>query len=94
VSKKSIEPVKKVLDNNKIADDSDELEELVGFKKTLGPRKGGRTPEELKRDFIANMDPASYESPAAFEAAQERIKGMPVGDFDAVLGAIAEDEEE
>lgn len=102
VNKDSLKKVNNVLKSNKIDEDSDELKELSGFKKTLGQRvpeadKGKwfvRNEQKLKKDFIKNMDPSNYSSPEAFKNARQRIMDMPTNDFGKVLAAIGEEEEE
>lgn len=86
--------MKPILEKNGLADDDTEVAEITVFKKTLGERGKGRSPAQLKADFIKMMNPASYDSPEAFKKAQERIKNMSPNDFDAVLSAISDEEEE
>lgn len=100
-SVKSLSRVKNVMSANSIDEESDEVHELMGFKKMLGQRvpeskKGDyyvRNEAKLKADFIKNMNPSNYDSPEAFKAAKERMQKMPTGDFGKVLAAIAEEEE-
>ena len=55
----------------------------------------GRTKEQLKADFIKNMNPANYESAESFHKAQERVKKLSALDFSRMLASIfAEDEED
>ena len=55
----------------------------------------GRTKEQLKQDFIKNMDPSNYASPESFRKAQERIRKLSANDFSRMLASIfTEDEEE
>jgi len=100
-SVKSLARVKNVMKANGIDEESDEVHELMGFKKTLGQRvpesqKGDyyvRNEAKLKADFIKNMNPSNYDSPEAFKAAKERLQKMPTADFGKVLAAISEEEE-
>lgn len=102
VSKGTLKKVNNVLKSNDIDKDSDELQEMTGFKKTLGQRvpeqdKGKwyvRNEQKLKKDFIKNMDPSNYSSPEAFKNARQRIMDMPTSDFGKVLAAIGEEDEE
>jgi len=95
VNKKSLAKVRSIMNTHGLKDDSDEVEELAGFKSTLGQRGKGRSEAELKSDFIANMDVANYSSPEAFKKAVDRMKKMPAADFGKILAAITgEDEEE
>jgi len=84
---------KPVLEKNDLYEDDTEIAEMAVFKKTLGERGNGRNPAQLKADFIKMMNPASYDSPEAFKAAQERIKKMSPQDFDIVLSALSDDED-
>ena len=97
----SLKKVQEVMKANKLSDDSDELKELAGFKKTLGQRvpegKEGeyyvRNKTKLKKDFVSNMNAANYSSPEAFASAKKRIQQMTTADFAKILAAIvAEDE--
>ena len=54
----------------------------------------GRTKEQLKADFIKNMDPSNYASPESFKKAQDRIRKMSANDFSKILASIFADEEE
>ena len=54
----------------------------------------GRTKDQLKADFIKNMDPSNYASPESFKKAQERIKKMSATDFSKILASIFADEDE
>lgn len=99
---KSVAKVKNVLKEHGLTDESDELQELAGFKRTLGQRvpeskKGEfyvRNEAKLKKDFIANMDPSNYDSRDAFEAAKKRMQAMPVSDFGKILAAISDEDVE
>ncbi|MBP5458842.1 MAG: HEAT repeat domain-containing protein [Clostridia bacterium] len=77
--------------------DGETYEQMKSYKKAIGEKKGfGRSPEQVKQDFIKNMSPAKYDSPEAFQKAKERIQKMPVKQFDALLAIVynqAEDEE-
>jgi hypothetical protein len=98
---KSLAKVKNILSTNDIDEDADELHEMTGFKKTLGQRipeaKQGqfyvRNEAKLKADFIANMNPANYDSPEAFKNAKKRLQQMPTADFGKILAAISDEEE-
>jgi hypothetical protein len=99
----SLKKVQNVMKEHGVDEESDELGEMTGFKKTLGQRvpeaKHGefyvRNETKLKSDFIKNMNPANYDSPEAFKKAQERMKKMPASDFGKILAAItAEDDTE
>jgi hypothetical protein len=99
----SLKKVSNILKEHKLDEESDEVGEMTGFKKTLGQRvpeakKGQfyvRNETKLKADFIKNMSPANYDSPEAFKKAQERMKKMPASDFGKILAAItAEDDTE
>jgi hypothetical protein len=100
-SVKSLSKVQKVLGAHKLDEESDEVGEMMGFKKTLGQRipesQHGqfyvRNEKKLKADFLKNMNPSNYDSPEAFKKAKERIKKMPVSDFGKILGALTEEEE-
>ncbi|MBP5458957.1 MAG: hypothetical protein J6Y62_02095 [Clostridia bacterium] len=75
--------------------DEETYEQLKGYKKGLGGKKGrGRTPDQIKQDFIKNMDPAKYGSPEEFRKARERIQKMPAGKFDQILAAVYQEEDE
>lgn len=54
----------------------------------------GRTKEQLKADFIKNMNPSNYASPESFKKAQERIRKLSAQDFSRMLASIFADEEE
>jgi hypothetical protein len=98
---RSLGKVKKVMQAHGLDEESDELGEMMGFKKTLGQRvpesqRGQyyvRNEAKLKSDFIRNMSPANYDSPEAFKAAKERMQKMPAGDFGKLLAAISDEEE-
>lgn len=97
---KSLSKVKNILKAHKLDEESDEVHEMMGFKKTLGQRipesQYGqfyvRNEKKLKSDFIKNMNPSNYDSPEAFKAAKERLQKMPVGDFGKILAAISDEE--
>jgi hypothetical protein len=103
VRKNTLKNVSKILEEYKIADESDEMQELAGFKKEV--RKNSRIPDKdigqyyvrnqtkLKKDFLANMDRSNYDTPQEFEAAKKRISQMSPNEFGKVLAAINEDEE-
>jgi hypothetical protein len=99
---KSVAKVKKVLEDHNLTDESDELQEMAGFKRTLGQRvpeskKGQfyvRNEAKLKKDFIANMSPDNYDSQDAFKAAKKRMQDMPVSDFGKILAAISDEDTE
>lgn len=101
VNTKTLAKVKNVMEANKLTDDSDEMKELAGFKKTLGQRVPEkdvgkyyvRNATKLKKDFLANMDSSNYKDAEAFAMAKKRLQEMPVNDFAKVLAAINEDEE-
>jgi hypothetical protein len=100
----SLKKVSNVMKQHKLDEESDELGEMAGFKKTLGQRIPEakqdsrfyvRNETQLKSDFIKNMNPSNYDSPEAFKKAQERMKKMPTSDFGKLLAAItAEDDTE
>lgn len=100
-SVRSMKKVNNVMKANKLSEESDEVAEMMGFKKTLGQRvpeaqKGQyyvRNEAKLRADFLKNMNPSNYDSPEAFKAAKERIKKMPTSDFGKVLAAISEEDE-
>lgn len=99
-SVKSVSKVKNVLSAHGLDEESDEVHEMMGFKKTLGQRvpesRHGefyvRNEKKLKSDFIRNMNPANYDSPDAYKAAVARMKKMPVGDFGKILAALSEED--
>lgn len=93
---KDLLAVKHILDKYGIDPDSEEIKELRQFKAGLGPRGQGRSVPELKRDFVAGMDPSKYANYKEFLAAKKRFQTMSTQEFGIVLEAImAElDEEE
>ena len=101
VNSGSLVKVQNVMSAHKLTGDEDELQELAGFKKTLGqriPQKDVgkyyvRNEQKLKKDFLANMDPSNYANAEAFATAKKRMQDMPVSDFGKLLAAINEDEE-
>lgn len=101
VNTKTLAKVKNVMEANKLTDDSDEMKEMAGFKKTLGqrvPEKDvgkyyARNATKLKKDFLANMDPTNYKDAEAFAMAKKRLQEMPVNDFAKVLAAVNDEEE-
>ena len=54
----------------------------------------GRTKEQLKADFIKNMNPSNYASPESFKNAQDRIRKMSAQDFSRILASIFAEEDE
>ena len=54
----------------------------------------GRSKDQLKADFIKNMNPANYSSPEAFQNAKKRIQALSANDFSRILASIFADEEE
>lgn len=60
--------------------------------KVAGKAKG-KTPQELKADFIANMNPSKYASMESFKKAEQRIKKMSPSDLQAMFAAIMDEEE-
>jgi len=54
----------------------------------------GRSKEQLKADFIKNMNPANYSSPEAFQSAKKRVQQLSAQDFSRMLASIFADEEE
>lgn len=54
----------------------------------------GRSKEQLKADFVKNMNPANYSSPEAFQNAKKRIQSLSAQDFSRMLASIFADEEE
>ena len=93
VSPDSVAKVQGVMSRNGLKNESEEMEELAYFKGTLGQRGRGRTVEQLKVDFIQNMNPGNYESSDAFAAAKQRMQATPAKDFAMILAAIHEDED-
>ncbi|MBP5458700.1 MAG: HEAT repeat domain-containing protein, partial [Clostridia bacterium] len=80
---------------NQLDGDKEAYEQLKDYKKSIGGKKGhGRTPEQVKQDFVKNMDPSKYGSPELFQKAKERIQKMPVGKFEALMAAIYDDDVE
>jgi hypothetical protein len=95
VNPNSVAKVQVIMGRHGLSNESEEMEEMAGFKSTLGQRgMRGRTINELKADFANNMDASNYTSPEAFRNAQQRIKAMSAEDFGKVLAAISEEEEE
>ena len=102
VNPKAMAKVQRVLSSNGIQDDSDEMQELAGFKQTLGQRVPDvdagkffvRNERKLKTDFVKNMNPDNYSDPESFKGAKQRIMDMSVGDFGKVLAALTGDDEE
>jgi hypothetical protein len=98
----SLDKVKNILQANKIKENSDELQEMAGFKKTLGQRVPEsdygkyfvRNESKLKADFIKNMNLSNYKSKDAFKNAKARIEKMPTGDFGKLLSHIVSEEDE
>lgn len=98
----TIKKVKNVMSANGLKEDSDEMQELAGFKSTLGQRVPSkdvgkwyvRNVAKLKRDFLARMDPRNYSSHDAFQSAKNRIQKMDNSDFAKVLAAVNDDEED
>lgn len=75
--------------------DPETYRQAKGYKKAIGEKRGyGRSPEEVKRDFLNNMDASRYDSPEAFQKAKDHIQKMPVRDFDALLGTIFNKDED
>lgn len=78
--------------------DEETYQQMKSYKKAIGEKRGyGRSPQQVKDDFIKNMNPSKYGSPEEFQAARKRIQDMPVGKFDKLLGIIFnkdEDDEE
>jgi hypothetical protein len=100
VRTKTLRKVQNILNAHDIEPDSTELNEMAGFKKTLGQRvpeadKGKwfvRNESQLKAAFLKNMKPGNYDSPEDFQRAKKRIQEMPVADFGKVLAAINDDD--
>ena len=94
--------IQNVLKAHGLDENSDEIQEMAGFKKTLGQRVPEkdvgkwyvRNIDKLKKDFVANMSADNYKSPEAFKAAQKRINDMPKSDFGKVLAAVHSDDED
>lgn len=63
-------------------------------------RHFARSPAQLRQDFVNHMDPSSYKDSKgqpdaqALQAAKQRVLSMPMGEFAAMLSAIASDEDE
>ena len=93
VSEMSVAKVKGVMSRNGLSSQSEEMGELASFKGTLGMRGRGRTVEQLKADFIQNMNPSNYESSEALASAKQRMQATPAKDFAMILAAIHEDED-
>jgi hypothetical protein len=101
INSNSLVKVSDVMKANGLTGGEDELQELAGFKKTLGQRvpEGDsskyyvRNAQKLKKDFLANMDPANYKDAQAFATAKARMQKMPVEDFAKVLAAITDEDE-
>lgn len=101
VNSGSLVKVQNVMKAHQLTGGEDELQELAGFKKTLGQRVPEkdvgkyyvRNAQKLKKDFLANMDPANYKDAQAFATAKARLQKMPVEDFAKILAAINEDED-
>ena len=87
-----VDKLKSGLGNNS----DDLLDELAGYKVQDVEQKSGhgRTKEQVKNDFIKNMDASNYKTPEAFKAAQERIKKMSPEDFSFLLAEIMDDDDE
>lgn len=102
INSNSLVKVSDVMKANGLTGGEDELQELAGFKKTLGQRvpEGDsskyyvRNVQKLKKDFLANMDPANYKDAQAFATAKARMQKMPLEDFAKVLAAITDEEED
>jgi hypothetical protein len=98
---KSLSRVKNIIKSHGMDEEADELQEMAGFKSTLGQRVPAgeegdyyvRNKAKLKKDFLAKMSAANYDSPEAFAAAKKRIQAMPVSDFGKVLAAISDEDE-
>ena len=72
----------------------DLLDEMTGFKvKEVGQKGYSRNKEQVKADFIKNMDSSNYDSPEAFKKAKDRIQKMSAQDFSFLLAEIMEDED-
>ena len=68
--------------------------EVASFKQSLGAQNHrGRNLQQLKNDFIRNMDPSKYESPEQFKIAKARIAELSPAEFGALMKSVAEDEE-
>ncbi|MBQ4479139.1 MAG: HEAT repeat domain-containing protein [Victivallales bacterium] len=69
-------------------------DEVARFKKSLGAQNHrGRDLQQLKADFIRNMNPSVYESPEAFAYAQERVKKLSPAEFGMLMKAVVEEDE-
>lgn len=98
---KSLARVKKVMQKHGLDEESDEMQEMAGFKRTLGQRVPAgdegqyyvRNQAKLKKDFLARMSPGNYESPEAFKRAKERVQKMDVSDFGKLLAAVSDEDE-
>lgn len=78
-----------------IVGDESTYSQMKDYKKSIGERKGhGRSPEQVKQDFIKNMNPASYPTLESYWEAEKRIQEMPVEKFDRLLGIIFNKDEE
>lgn len=92
--------LKKLLEQYDLLEEINGLQELAGFKKTLGARGRGRNPDQLKREFVKRMDPRNYidakgqPDPKAFDQAKKRILNMTVADFAVLLAVINSDEDD
>ena len=95
---------KRILDSRKILrhdfcvdaiGDEETYEQMKDYKKAIGEKKGwGRSPQQVKQDFIRGMNPAKYDSPEAFQKAKQRIMQMPTKKFDALLAVVYNKDEE
>lgn len=75
--------------------DEETYQQMKSYKKSIGEKRGyGRSPQQVKDDFVRNMDPSKYGSPEEFQAAKKRIQDMPIGKFDKLLGIIFNKDEE
>lgn len=76
--------------------EDDEMHDLVDQAKSLADKNAKKrmSPEERKAKFLKNMDRSKYDSPEDFQRAQERVKKMNAGDFEKMVFAIADEEEE
>jgi len=93
VDQASTRKVQSIMARHGLTNQSEDVEEMAGFKTTLGQRGKGRTIDQLKRDFLTNMNPQNYPTPQAFQQAKVRMQRMPAEDFGKILAAIHEEEE-
>lgn len=60
--------------------------EAADYKK--GGKSESKTPQQLKSDFIANMNPSNYASMESYQRAMERVKSMTPDEVAEMFAAI------